>query len=249
MSRTTTPVYRVPLEIVNLGITNYWDFGTGYANLNSPIVADRIDNLDVQWRGSAAVGGAYTTGEFSADFEAANLDEVFTSNDKKLSASAITALTVFGWVKQETVGSGLVRNIISHWVGATNQRSFLIELDNLDKLRTFINSTGAAVNSTYTSDAAFSADLDWHFAVATFTASAAMSMYKDGVPFASSLTAGSNIASIFAATTTFEIGQNVSLTRRFDGKIGICGIAVGKTMSDAEIATLYELTNKIGNYR
>jgi hypothetical protein len=34
----------------------------------------------------------------------------------------------------------------------------------------------------------------------------------------------------------------------FDGKIGICGLAQNKSMSQAEINTLYQLTNALGRY-
>ncbi len=249
-NRPDITAYRVPFDLRALGITSYWDFRTGFSGANSSVVTDMVGDHPMSYRGGTALSSVYTSGEYEADLDDAQPD-YFEKLDVNFSSSPITNLSVFAWIWKRTANSRDA--IISHWTIGTgiNERSFLIE-GNSGKFRFIYDEDGAAAdNVVYATDNNDIATTgQWFFVGGVFNPSAAPDLYVDNALKDSSQVSGpADPATILNATATLQIGELTSAAGlEFDGKIGICGVAVGKSMSTAEMLQLYNLTKSLGGY-
>lgn len=244
-ARTTVGAYRVPIDLINLGVTHYWDFRTAKLGTNSASVVDPIGMLPMQYRGGTAISTVYVNGGYMADLERGSND-YFASSPIALS-SGMTACTWFGWLKLESLGT--VRHIITQWETSGNQRGFELRIQSNDTME-----LGLSVNGTsqtfYGSSTTLVDTTAWHFITATYDTTNRGQFTLDGAAQSTSLTSGSHPPTINSSQVATTIGCNIpsAPANFFDGLIGIVGFAENKSMSSTEITQLYNLTNKLGSY-
>ena len=238
----TKPMARFPYyEYSDLGVTSLWDFRTGYTGDNSNFVMDMIGGQPVDNYGAAT----YTAGEFSNDFDGSS---DYCMSEELGNDQGATLLTVFAWVNVDAFGA--VAGILSRWSGLSNRRSWLLSVLTGGLIRFYTNINGA-VSSTYlTTDADQSLVGNWKFITATFDGgNTERKIYVDGVEITASTDTGAVPANLVGSTDKgVSIGAwfdaSDSTTGKFNGKIGVCGVAVGKSMTTQEVSDLYNLSRR-----
>lgn len=237
--------YRFPIDILNLGVTQYWDFRDGYSGNNSGKVQDMVDGIMANYRGTTALSSVYTANEYSADLERAASD-YFMANDKALTNN-VTSETWFAWVKRES--AGIANEIFTQWETTGNQRGFMFRFLVTDVMELALSSNGT-VQALYDTTETLTDTTAWHFIVATYDTTNRGQFYVDKTIQTTTLTSGVAPASINSSPVGVMIGARQPSVPAgfFDGKVGICGIAQSKSMTQAEINTLYEITNVYGKY-
>lgn len=244
-ARTAISAYRVPIDLLNIGVTHLWDWRTGFLGSNNVSVASMIGNIGVSYKGGTAIASVYTSGMYQIDLERSNSD-AFVSNAVKFINGA-TAFTCFAWIKQESVSSA--RAIITHWETTGGQRRFMMRHIAANQYSLSLSENGST-QAVYDSDSSFSDTGSWHFIVMTYNTTNRCVMYRDNVVMPNSLTSGSHPASIFSGTEPLLIGAQLpsAPTNFWDGNIGICGICDNYSVTSDQATKLYEITNIIGRY-
>lgn len=244
-ARTAISAYRVPVDLLNIGVTHLWDWRTGFIGSNNVSVASMIGNVGISYKGGTAISSVYTSGLYQIDLERSNSD-AFVSNAVKFINGA-TAITCFAWIKHESVSSA--RAIMTHWETTAGQRRFMMRHIAANQYSLSLSENGST-QAVYDSDSAFSDTGTWRFIVMTYDTTNRCVMYRDNVTISNSLTSGSHPASIFSGTEPLMIGAQLpsAPTNFWDGNIGICGICDNYAMTSSQASTLYAITNKIGGY-
>lgn len=240
-SRASAGVYRIPIAFFDMGLTYLWDFRTGFNGTNSRTVTGMISNCPMFYRGTTAIGSVYTAGGYSIDLERTNSDYLAT-NPISYGAS-ITSMTYFAWIKRESTGA--IHHIHADWETAGNQRGSRLYL-NSDTFEVSL-STNGTTNTSYTSTETLTDTTNWHFITATYDTTNRCQMRLDNSALTVTLTAGSHPANINSSRIAKMIGANLPTTPAnfFDGKIGICGVAINKALTTAEQTFLYDFTGKL----
>ena len=243
-ARTTIGAYRLPIDLIDLGVTHYWDFRTAKLGTNSRTVADLIGMYGAQFRGTSAIGSLYPTATYSADLERSNND--FFATSPLILQNGMTAISFFGWIKRESTGA--IHHMISHWETSGNQRGARSYITS-DTFELALSNNGTAT-TTYTSTETLTDTASWHFYVMTYDTTNRCVITLDGVNLTTTLTSGSHPASINSSNISILLGANVpsATANFFDGLFGISGICVNKALSTSEKTYLYNLTNKLGGY-
>lgn len=249
-ARTAQSPSRIPIDLIDLGVTHFWDFRTGFSGANSTNVMGVLGAVGLDYLGGTSISSVYTAGEYSADLERTNTD-YFRSGMAKLNASGLTTtlITVFAWLKKESTANQVG---LAQWRPSGSQRGWQLRFTATNLANHFVSGNGTTVNG-WTSDAAVLADTNWHLHSFTYNASTTtMTMYQDTTVFTNTLTSGTAPATISVPNERVWVGAladvNDAPTIVFDGKVGMCGVAVGTVMTAAQITTLYQLTNSVGKY-
>lgn len=251
MPRTVIPSYRLPVDLLNLGVTNLWDFRTGFDGTNSATVQDMVGDRSINFTGSSPLSSVYTANSYFADLEAANAD-YFNQKDRFV-GSAITAFTISCWVLPETLTGQMA--LMSVLNGLNNQRTFSFQKSNANRaMRIIMSVNGSGTTGIYTTDSTtVIADGQLAFLAATYDgAGATMKIYLNGVESSGTVTSGVISTNMFLSTTGMCIGATFdsagAVQDNFDGKIGMCTFANGKVMNASEMLTLYKITGNLGRF-
>ena len=246
VSRDALDVFRLPVSLIDLGLTCFWDFRTGKTGVNSPVVKDLRNKNDVGFRGTSSLSSVYTNGVYGADLER-SLNDYFSSKAMSY-GSGFTELTIAMAFKIETAG-GLNRHMISHWDALTNQRGFLLRLDASDQVTLGLSNNGTS-QSFYTSAETITDTADWHTVIATYDTTNRGQIYLDGVAMTVTLASGSHISSIFSGGIPTLIGGvgPSSPGNYWDGMIGITELFIGSALTAQEAASIHAQIMTLGEY-
>jgi len=220
--RSSIVPFRVPESIINLGVTDMWDFRTGFSAENSPIVVPSIGNTQFNWRGTTAISSVYTAGKYRADLERSSSD-YFLSNPQVRYFDA--ALTVFAWLKRES--TSLLMSVLSNWETVGGNRCFVLRLTAANQGELVLSANGSN-QALYTTTGTIDAS-NWVFLAATYNTTDRAKIYFNNAEQITTLTSGVNPATINSnANTGLMLGANTpsSPTSLFDGMIGICGFVL-----------------------
>lgn len=245
LAHTAQIAYRVPIDILNLGVTQLWDFRTGYTGQKKASIQDMVGKFPMYWKGTTAVSSIYTTGFYQVNLERSNSD-YFKSVAGPIVWTGAN-MTLFMWVKRESIGS--VQNLLTHWETTISQRGFKLQVLAANTIDMQMSNNGVTT-CNYTTSATFTNTSAWHFIVFTYDTINRAVLYIDNVSVAMPLTAGTNPAIINGGPVEILIGAQTPSTPTsfYDGLFGICGMAVGTAMTSAQASTLYNITNRIGRY-
>ena len=251
-SRTAIAAYRFPVTLLDLGVTHLYDWRTGFIGTNNSRPVNLAGFLRLTYLGGSALSSVYTASEYSADLELTNTD-YFQSSSIKLSSSAISNITVFAWFKSETLTNA--SSLVAQWRAAAGLRGFELRAQNTansNKMTAFLSTDGTAVTQ-YNSTTGVFTDTNWHFGAWSYAGgTTTMLMNGDGSALSSTLIAGSAPATILNPQQAVTVGAILNVggspINVADGKIGLCGLAVGTAMGASGLAELYKLTNSIGHY-
>jgi len=241
---------RLPAKtFTDLGVTSMYLFGQGFAGNTPNVIKDNIGGQDLSFEGGTAIASVYTAAEHSILLDNDNSD-YFRAHLPQ--GAGRTKLTAFGWARPDNAAGA--SELITNWRVLGSNRSWILRLASTGKLRIILSSTGSS--NAITQDSAdtnvYSSD-EWQFFGFIYDGDAGtLKIMLGGVEISSTVISGSVPASVFEPENAYCIGASLSgsdaASLPFGGKIGITGIAIGKAMSDAEWLSLYNETNKIGQY-
>lgn len=246
--RTNDPIYRLPVTFVSdLGVTNYWDFATGFTGTNDTAASDRVGVLTTDFVGATAIGSVYTPGEYSAQLVPANDDAFGTSGDVRLSASAITNISGIHWIKRDSTGTR--HAAISHFSSVVpTQRSFFVRTQDNGGIEVILSSDGSAQNFIKSSETPADT-LNWQALGWSFSASS-LTMYHNGL--ALTIESGVVPAQIFNVATKLCLGAFINAAgnpaSELKGKLGISVLASGTTWTNEQMLQMFNLTKSLGGY-
>lgn len=249
-TRSAVTSYRVPSALYDLGITRLYDWRTGFDGSKRETVENMMGSGNLSFRGGTALSSIYTTGQYQVDLERTASNDYFTTNPMILTP-AMTSITIFAWIKQESAVASQIRSIITHWETTSNQRGFQFRVNGSNQMEIFFSSDGTIANqAAYTTTETLTDTASWHFLAGTYDTTNRGKIYLDTVAQTASLSTGADPATINSSQIALLIGANLpsAPSNFFDGLVGICGIAENRALSSAQITTLYNITNSIGRY-
>lgn len=246
-ARSNITSSRMPIELLDLGVTQMWDFRTGFDGTKQTLVVDVLGGgkSDLQFKGTTALSSVFTTGFYQADLEAGNSDYFRSSNVQLVDNT--TALTLFAWIKLKNIN--VTRTILSQWETVGNRRGFSVRVNSSNKIDLLLSPTGGTLASYDTNDTLTDTSA-WHFITAQYDTTNRAKFTIDLTVKANTLTSGTDPAGINSGANQIMVGGQIpsSPTNFFDGLVGICGIANTTSMTATQISTLYQITNSIGRY-
>lgn len=147
-------------------------------------------------------------------------------------AAALRGLTVGGWFYP--TANATDEGLISKWVAAGNQRSFMLKKSAANARDFSITTDGATVVSASGGTITMNT---WHYIVGRFDPSTELAAWLDNVK----VTNGAGIpASIFNSNSAFEIGR-YDAGNAFNGNVSV-GFLCATALPDRIITALYEHT-------
>jgi len=248
--RSNLGAYRVPYSFIDLGVTNLWDFRTGYMNTDSKTVADVIGSRDLDWYGGTAIGSVYTTNEYSALLAAASSDYFRGPRGKPL--GTLGQFSMIAFFRATTTGINQALFSLFDTVG--NNRAFEFLFLSNNRLSLQLSSTGSSVTADYRATATTLSDTAvWHSYAFVFDGSGtpSITLYKDGAVIGSALNAGAIPATMYNSLAPLAIGTAFVATVPTDfanGKIGITAASSTTVWSADTILKLHNSINALGGY-
>lgn len=238
--RTAISVYGVPFDLLDLGLTNLWDFRNGYTGANGTYIPAVVGGHGLNTI-NVNTATAYTAGEYSIDLDGIN-DYAITTSPINNSSSTFNALSGFAWVKREVINAN--HQVFSQWQTIGNLRSWQLRLQSTNLMTVYLSSNGALVTQYDTTSAAIT-DTNWHHVGFTYDGSTTtVTTYVDGTSIANSLVSGSAPSSIFRSSSGFAIGT-VGSAFFFNGKIGIVTLFQYVTLTSSQVTQLYNVTRSV----
>lgn len=244
-ARSAIGAFHLPQALIDLGVSHLWDFRTAKLGTNDGRVIDLIGGLTMRFAGTSALSAVYPTATYSADLERNNSD-YFKTMPKVLQNGA-TAITVFMWVNRESISS--VQQLFTQWETTGNMRSFKASVLASNLLDFQLSLDGTTTTAQYTTVESFTDSTNNHLLRFNYDLTNRCQIFVDEVAQTVGLT-GSHPASIFSGATPVLIGCQIpSAPANFwDGIDMMVGICLNKSLSTAEGAYLYQLTNALGSY-
>lgn len=253
-ARTSISPFRVPIDILDLGVTHLWDWRTGFTGANKNNVQASIGGPGVSGF-NVNLATIYTTGEYEVLLDGVN--DFFRSGDLKIASSAMTAFTMFGWYKMTATNTGGMQ-LLSQYKQISTQRAWSLryigssDATYPNSWRVFLSRDGQnATQYTVTTNAEYVTDLAWHFFIYTYTPTTDV-IYIDGTAVAKTVTQNAIPTSIHVPQQSIDIGMLTpgggGSSAFWNGRIGLCGLSTTTALSSTKVTDLYNLTNKLGTY-
>lgn len=240
--RTTASQFRVPVELIDLGVTHLMSWRGGFANTDPETVLDDLSNEAFLYAGSSGVGSVYTTGEYSVNLSATNND-TFAGAQNPLPDR--TNFSLMGFVNRNT--SAAANALVTQWNAQSSQLAFMFRSTTGNELEVLTND-GATGTLTTSTSGGFSATGVWE-AWGYTKAGTTGTVSKNGVQVS---TTGTTRSTVNAATSRIRFGSFTNaggaLASKVDGKIGLVAFAFGRTWTAAEEARIYQILGKLGGY-
>jgi hypothetical protein len=148
-------------------------------------------------------------------------------------------LTLFTWVRFTTSSKGVLTGILSKWLTAGSQKSYLLYKDASDIMKFAISDDGSAVPVAVPSSVTWDSS-QWYFMVGRFDPSTKASIYVNDV-FDDDTTGIP--ASIFNGSDSFRIASS-DAGNHLDGDVAIAGLA-NYAFPDYLIRALYHKSRRL----
>lgn len=241
-ARTVANQFRIPIELLDLGVTHLISWRGGFANTDPTVVMDDISSMPFTYDGLSGVGSIYTTGEYSADFTIINND-TFAGPGAPLPDR--TNFSIMGFVRRE--GASVADALVTQWNAQTSQLAFMMRTTTANEVEVLTNdgTTGTLTTSTSGSFNTIETWEAWGYTKAGTTGT----ISKNGSRVT---TTGTTRNTINAATSRLRIGSFTNsggaLASKMAGKIGLTAFAFSKTWTANEEMEVYNLLRKLGGY-
>lgn len=240
--RTTVSQFRVPIELLDLGVTHLLSWRGGFANTDPTVVYDDINYDAFTYAGSSGVGSIYTTGEYSVNLTPTNND---TFAGVRAPLHNLSTMSMMGFVNRDVASD--THCLFSQWNANKSEFAILFRSTSGNELEvlTYNGSNSTLATSTSGSFNQTGAWEAWGYSKNGTTGT----ISRNGTRVT---TSGSTVATMNSATADWRIGNFTNaagaLASKMDGKVGLFCLAFGKTWTIAEEQRVYTLLRQLAGY-
>lgn len=240
-ARSVATQFRIPVRLIDLGVTHLLSWRGGFAGSNPKTVQDDIGNISFVFGGASAISAVYNAGEYSADLELSNSD-YFLGQMALLPDR--TNFSMMSFVKRETDNNK--NTIFSQW-DELSGTAFLWRYTGAGEME--VLTTDGVVGTFTSSVGTFGPVATWQSGAFTKSGTT-MLMYQNGLAVSGSGSCRNTVNG--QKGVNWRIGGFLNASGNIgsgmDGRIGLTALAFGRVWTPTETLEVHTILNALGRY-